>query len=368
MSDITVLSKMLNSAGNYDKVLKVVERIFQRNPHMVSEMTTVVEEEGGGHNVRKRRLIELATENIHEVCSNADVSLRTGLPNKLSNYIAFLELVLLRLKADTANASKQWQVHLLLDYPPRNDEPQPMDEEGFRLRKKLKLELKTAGYLENVQTEVDNDRIWMRVAITKRSKDKIKDKARLEKSKAVFLVYYPGEAYFYAVKSVSDVVTDALVSALGCQGQRRIDLTGKSVASLRRIRLGRDARDGPSSKARTNHDRFSVFDDRDQLDQEQVSHPVLDAVTLNITKNLDDKGTKLSCRIEIVGDDVIGGLDDMVDDGIISYPPPDWVTNLSTAGRNKFRLNTGRARGGHLGGERQMDEMSVLSRATTIVQ
>ena len=107
---------MLQSAVDYDKVLKVVERIFQRNPHMVSEMTTVVEEEGGGHNVRKRRLIELATENIHEVCSNADVSLKTGLPNNLRNYIVFTELVLLRLKADTVNDTKQWQVHLRLDY------------------------------------------------------------------------------------------------------------------------------------------------------------------------------------------------------------------------------------------------------------
>ena len=363
------ISKMLQSAGHYDKVLKVIERIFQRNPHMVTEMTAVVEEEGGGLLVRKRRLIELATENINEVCSNADVSLRTGLPNKLSNYIAFLELVLLRIKADSDIGSKQWQVHILLDYPPRNDEPQPMDEEGFRLRKKLKLELKTAGYLENVQTEVDNDRIWMRVAITKRSKDKFKDKARLEKAKAVFIVYYPGEPYFYAVKSISDVITDALVSALGCQGQRRIDLTGKSVGSLRRIRLGRDARDGPSVKARTNQDRFSVFDDRDHLDQEPPSHPKLDAVTLNITKNLDEEGTKLSCRIEIVGDDVIGGLEDMVQEGVISYPPPDWVANLSTAGRNKFRLKTGRARGGggNIGGDRQMDELSVISRATTVL-
>ena len=63
--------------------------------------------------------------------------------------------------------------------------------------------------------------------------------------------------------------------------------------------------------------------------------------------------------MEIAGSDVIGGLHDMVTDGLISDPPPRWLANLSTAGTNKLRLgSSGRA-------ERQFDNESMISRATT---
>ena len=39
----------------------------------------------------------------------------------------------------------------------------------------------------------------------------------------------------------------------------------------------------------------------------------------------DSAEIKLHCTITFAGDDVIGGVQDMVETGIISYPPPDWV-------------------------------------------
>ena len=65
-----------------------------------------------------------------------------------------------------------------------------------------------------------------------------------------------------------------------------------------------------------------------------------------------------------MGSDVIGGLMGMMEDGIICEPAPAWVTNLSTAGRNSFRLNSVGGVEVGAGGPRQMDTESVLSRAT----
>ena len=39
----------------------------------------------------------------------------------------------------------------------------------------------------------------------------------------------------------------------------------------------------------------------------------------------DSAKTKLHCTITIAGEDVIGGVQDMVETGIICSPPPDWV-------------------------------------------
>ena len=39
----------------------------------------------------------------------------------------------------------------------------------------------------------------------------------------------------------------------------------------------------------------------------------------------DSAKTKLHCTITIAGEDVIGGVQDMVEAGIISSPQPDWV-------------------------------------------
>lgn len=53
---------------------------------------------------------------------------------------------------------KQWSVFHLVGYPTRNKEPEPIDEEGYVLRTKLKKELKSMGFAVSVQTEVDNNR------------------------------------------------------------------------------------------------------------------------------------------------------------------------------------------------------------------
>ena len=155
-------------------------------------------------------------------------------------------------------------------YPTRNTEP--IDEEGYVLRTKLKKELKSMGFAASVQTEADNNRlvkflysqtchsdlfarIWFRIAYLKKMKDRIKTAQKLETKYANFVVYYPGEPYFYSQKGLHDVVRTALSSCLGCEGVRPIQLHGKDIASLRRLRLGRDAKQRDSSNAKTDDDR-----------------------------------------------------------------------------------------------------------------
>ena len=158
------------------------------------------------------------------------------------------------MKADSS--SKKWSVYLLLDYPTRNDEPVPIDDEGYTLRTKLKKEIKAQDYLASVQADVDSDRIWLRVVAVKKTKNRVKDNQSLEKASPVYIAYYPGEPYYYMTgRRSGEVIRQAMVTALGCQGDRLLSLEGKSVSSLRMMRLGRDGRDGPSIKSRPENDR-----------------------------------------------------------------------------------------------------------------
>ena len=45
----------------------------------------------------------------------------------------------------------------------------------------------------------------------------------------------------------------------------------------------------------------------------------------------------MGMTLEAVGQDVMVGLMDLVELGIIDRPNPMWVANLPTAGRNKLR-------------------------------
>ena len=97
--------------------------------------------------------------------------------------------------------------------------------------------------MASIQTEADGSRVWARVTAVKTSKDKNKDRKKLEeKTRPSYLVYYPGEPYLYT-NNMADTVISALVSGLGCEYSSELELSGKCVASLRNLRLGRDARD-----------------------------------------------------------------------------------------------------------------------------
>ena len=105
--------------------------------------------------------------------------------------------------------------------------------------------------------------------------------------------------------------------------------------------------------------RFHIFDDNQSQEVAASSHPVLDKVYLTFSKRVPEiPGLTLDCRVDIAGSDIISGLQDLVAEGVVANdPPPKWVTDLGTAGRNTFNLSEGTT-----GQERQLDIESVLSR------
>ena len=89
---------------------------------------------------------------IEEVCQDGKLAHELGVPSKLTNYLAYIDLVLLRLtfpsihlalhcstlallrsKSDSSSR-RQWTVHKLEEYPARPDTPLQIDQEAMTLR------------------------------------------------------------------------------------------------------------------------------------------------------------------------------------------------------------------------------------------
>ena len=85
---------------------------------------------------------------IEEVCQDANLAHDLGVPGKLTNYVAYIDLVLLRLASNTIqynyssalfrvksdSSRRQWTVFQLEEYPARPDTPLLIDEEAYGLR------------------------------------------------------------------------------------------------------------------------------------------------------------------------------------------------------------------------------------------
>ena len=166
----------------------------------------------------------------------------------------------------------QWTVFQLEGYPAHLAQPHQVEELGYTLRTRLKAELKQAGLHSGVQTEVDGGRIWFRVTCTKWTRDRWTDDRKLEAAAPLFLAYYPGEPYFYTKSSAKEAVRAALVTVLGCAGARQLQLSGRDVGSLRRLRQGRDARDGPVRYASAAGDRCG------RAEESGVCHAYVDSL------------------------------------------------------------------------------------------
>ena len=247
------LKKLFMSAGSYNNLILVVGRVFQRVPWMVKEMEDQLE--GMSMTRKKSTLIELVMSKISELVGDSpNLAQELGLPNKIWHYLAYTDLVVARVK----DSMKRWAVYVLRDFPHNQQAASLIDKEGWMLRTKLKMVLKEMGLVVGVQTEAEEDRIWFRISTTKKTKDRIKDMEKVHKAKPTLVVYYPGEPYFYSVPNMMEVLSSSLARCLGCMGSQELPLAGRCVASLRRLRLGRDGRDGPTDKARLDMDRFTV--------------------------------------------------------------------------------------------------------------
>jgi len=353
------IRKMLSSSGPYPAVKQVAERIFQRMPSLVKDWAA--EMESFSATKRKSEFINKVMDKIEKLVQDPDLARECQMPTKADQYCSYIDLVV----GIARSAAKHWTVFLLKDYPSIEAPNYQVEEEGYELRHKLKSALAEMGFRPGVQTETAEDRIWFRIVLVKKTQDRRKDQEKMKKCRATMLAYFPGEPYFYAPKNHKTEIGDALVTCLRCSSYTELPLSGKHIDSLRRLRLGRDGRQGPSLADQTQ-DRFGVFPSSD-TGASSASYPILDRIavkydsTFRGCEELPDPslmdGKSLNATLEISGVDVIGGLRGLVEAGVVNNPPPKWISNLATAGRSRFNL----VDGGRATAQRDWDNESVMS-------
>ena len=224
------LEKLLASSGSLNNLQIVVNRVFQKAPDIVKEMENEIE--GLSTSRKKSYLVDLVLRKIKELLlDDARLADEFRLPNKVWHYIAYIDLVVARIKDNT----KQWATYVLRDFPYTDHEGILIEEEGYHLRTKLKSALKEIGFACGVQTEVEENRIWFRITTSRKTKDRKKDMDKVFKARPTFVIHYPGEPYFYSVLNLPDHLANALATCMGCRDSKQIPLTGRCVESLRRL-------------------------------------------------------------------------------------------------------------------------------------
>ena len=140
-----------------------------------------------------------------------------SLPTNPENYLSYCETV----EVSAHPEQKTWFTFVLNDL---NEDDDFHNSEGevplIDIRKLIKKNL-SENRVPSVQMEIrvlkDIEMVMFRIATTSKTKNKEKDQARLLTAKPTFLVYFPGEPYFYA-NSVNPKEEHcvALMQALKC--------------------------------------------------------------------------------------------------------------------------------------------------------
>jgi hypothetical protein len=336
-----LLRKKLGNTGNVDGLKKVASSLFQRVPEIMGDLEEQLEEVAKRQ--QKAALLELVMDKIKELVEgDKDYTLELNMPVKLSAYISFADLLVTVVRS----SNRQWVVHLLRDYPPaRREAAADMTEQGYELRHKLRHKLKDAKLLSDVQIEVREDRMWLRLAVVRLTKNKKISKKKLEGSRPVFMVYFPGEPYFYAGPGLREEVGQAMADSLNCGGWEALPLEGHHVESLRRMRLGRDARDGPV-RARPGPERFQLGGEGGAGSQPAAQQPVIERGRWALEGEFRGRSElrrpeamvadqRLGQTLVVAGKDIVSGLLALAQLGVFESPTPRWVTNFSTAGRTQ---------------------------------
>ena len=104
----------------------------------------------------------------------------------------------------------------------------PLRVRRFHCRLKQNKKLINDGFwLISVKAEFYQNKFWFSIAYVSKTKDRTKDKARLQKSKRSFLVHFPGESYFYAAGSkLSPHLGEAVSESLYSTGYTIVPLNG----------------------------------------------------------------------------------------------------------------------------------------------
>jgi len=335
--------QLLKRLQDVKELKHVTERIFQREPTISAKIFEKVDMLS--KTKRKSALLTELLDKIKFFTRNVDTSRDLGLPRKGRDYLKYIDLLVLIRRS----SAKTWKVFHLQNYVHSTEcDDLALHEAGIQMRYKLKSSLAKLGYVSSIQTEVDGNKVWFSVSHTRKTNNKEKDKQRLVKSNYKYLAYVPSESYFYVGGcTLPTELGDAFADCTGSTKYTSIPLEGRYLDSLRQMRLNRESGKAKSDLDINSHDRFSTLKHQG-VQPQKVDYPLLDRYRIDCPatiKNLDNlqnknrlSGTKVTIRMECRGKDVIGGLHDMVSADMIRAPPPRWVTNLATSGRNRVNL------------------------------
>jgi hypothetical protein len=237
-NDYKLLRKKLEKAGD---IRNVSSRIFQRIPFVVQEIDHQLSKRST--KLRKKGVhVDLILKNVKDLVEGRKEDTKAmNMPVKLSSYVDYMDLLVRIVEADSSK--DDWVVYLLTDFPGDIRVAEEIEIEGYNLRKRMKTALKARSMSSSVQAETRDDRIWLRVAMIKRTKNKLNDLVKLETAPVSLVVYFPGEPYFYSAPGLEAELGEALCACLGCDGWEQHNLSGRLVDNLR-MQLGRDVRGG----------------------------------------------------------------------------------------------------------------------------
>jgi len=172
--------------------------------------------------------------------------------------------------------------------------------------------------------------VFLRIATTNKPKKVSVENSekKLLSAKATYLVYFPGEHYFYADSSVPiESHCQALVDVLKCSAYEEIPLSGRDVESLRQLRFNRDQPEN--------------IDPELWMDTEKTL-PTLNLFTVSAINDMRSTENILVAEdvkssIEVKGSDVLNALRQISQESkdIISQSPPAWMKKAVFRGRNQ---------------------------------
>lgn len=202
--------------------------------------------------------------------------------------------------------------------------------------------------------------VMFRITTTNKTKKKENDQARLLKAKPTFLVYFPGEPYFYANSNApKEDHCEALMMALKCTAFEGIPLHGRHLESLRQLRSHRD------EPEIIEHDLWQ--DDNENM-------PILNHFSVSAVNSIrDDQKTlmeNVTATIELKGNDVLNSLRNLASNSdIIMDPLPPWVTKAVYRGRNHVNIKPRilASSPSKLNRSRNLDEMSIAGSDLTVL-
>ena len=206
---LQLLERRLAQFRSSEATLAVARRLFQKCPEVAEEMEKKMEVAA---DMNKTQRLWTARRMLLRKVYGAIGSEDSAMPNKLENYLSFLDLA-----GVVASCGEQvqssgvsphtWRVFLLREFnwsPPLSTTPLR------RLRRRMKRFLPDS-LLSSVQLDLEEEegnsaRVFFRVAVVNRTKSGRNDEGNLLKKAPTFLAFYPGEPYFYSDRAEPDPI------------------------------------------------------------------------------------------------------------------------------------------------------------------